>query len=345
MTYNVYRINEANEFFEKELLTNFNADIYHTKEWVSSCELSEGEEVFYLLIVCQDEKAFFPLIKRLIKNTDYFDLFTPYGYGGVAFSLNASADFKLNTLNFLKNYLIKTNCVSVFLRLHPLLNHGLDKSPFYFDNGLTLSVDLNREYSEIQQEYSSGHKYDLKKSNKNNDLILIDDEGFSYYTDFLNIYIETMKYLSASEFYFFNENYFLDLKDKLGKNLKLVVVKCGNQVIGASLFLLHNTIIQYHLSGTSIEGRKYQPSKIILDYMIKWGIENKYSVLHLGGGIGGNTDALYKFKKGFSSTDMKFSTIRMVVNEDAYQELSLKSGFSIDKISNLSDFFPIYRKS
>jgi lipid II:glycine glycyltransferase (peptidoglycan interpeptide bridge formation enzyme) len=99
------------------------------------------------------------------------------------------------------------------------------------------------------------------------------------------------------------------------------------------------------LSGTSIEGRKYQPSKIILDYMIKWGIENKYSVLHLGGGVGGNADALYKFKKGFSSTDMKFSTIRMVVNEDIYQELSLRSGFSIDEISNLSDFFPIYRKS
>lgn len=345
MTYNVYRVNEKDEFFTKELLSNFNTDIYHTKEWINSCDLNEQEEIFCLLITNQNEKAFFPLIKRMIKDTDYFDLFTPYGYGGVSFSLNSSVNFKLNSLEFLKDYLIETNCISVFLRLHPLLNSELNKSPFYFDNGVTLSVDLKRDYFDIQKEYSSGHKYDLKKSSKNSELFLFDDQDFIYYKDFINIYIETMKYLSASDFYFFNEKYFLNLKERLGNKLKLVVVKQNSTVIGASLFLLHKNIIQYHLSGTSKEGRKYQPSKIILDYIIKWGIENNYSVLHLGGGVGGNLDALYKFKKGFSSNDIRFSTIRMVVNETIYKELSLKSGFSIEEISNLSDFFPIYRKS
>lgn len=345
MTYKVDKIDTNDEFLIKELLTNFDTDIYHTKEWVSSCELNDQEEVFYLLISFQDEKAFFPLIKRKIKNTDYFDLFTPYGYGGVAFTHNSSEKFRLNSLNYLREYLSTTKCVSVFLRLHPLLNQGLNNSPFYFDNGVTLFVNLEREYYEIQKKYSSGHKYDLKKSSKNSDLILIDDKSYTYYKNFISIYLETMKYLSASKFYFFNENYFFNLKTMLGENLKLVVVKNEDTVIGASLFLLHNKIIQYHLSGTSQEGRNFQPSKLILDYMIKWGSENKYSVLHLGGGVGGNIDHLYKFKKGFSSEEMKFSTIRMVISEEVYSEISLNAGFNLDQISDLSDFFPIYRKS
>ncbi|QIC77322.1 hypothetical protein FSC17_13715 [Acinetobacter indicus] len=72
-----------------------------------------------------------------------------------------------------------------------------------------------------------------------------------------------MRYLQASDFYYFDKEYFYKMKELLSEKLKLVIVKLNEQVIGASLFMLHNNIIQYHLSGTTVEGRKYQPSKLI----------------------------------------------------------------------------------
>ena len=134
------------------------------------------------------------------------------------------------------------------------------------------------------------------------------------------------------------------MKSLLAEKLKLVVVKLNNQVIGASLFMLHNGIIQYHLSGTSIDGRKFQPSKLILDYMVDWGISQGCTFLHLGGGVGGQQDALYKFKKGFAANDYSFYTVRLITNNTIYRNLCSDLNFTEAEIDNISDFFPLYRK-
>src|SRR5690606_19058190 len=112
--------------------------------------------------------------------------------------------------------------------------------------------------------------------------------------------------------------------------------KLNDQIIGASLFMLENGIIQYHLSGTTIEGRKYQPSKLILDYMVDWGISQGYNFLHLGGGVGGKQDALYKFKKGFAADDYSFYTVRLITNKMVYRQLCLDLKFIDTEIDNIS---------
>ena len=60
----------------KSQLLNFDTDIYHSIEWLLlNKDLQEGE---IHCIFLEDGKncAFFPLIKRNIKNTAYFDLIT-----------------------------------------------------------------------------------------------------------------------------------------------------------------------------------------------------------------------------------------------------------------------------
>ena len=329
----------------KSQLLNFDTDIYHSIEWLLlNKDLQEGE---IYCIFLEDEKncAFFPLIKRKIKNTSFFDLITPYGYGGVAFKKNTDTAFRENIFVLLKDYLRNTNCISVFLRLHPLLNNNVKESGFVFGNGVTLATNLNSSYSDLYSKYSSGHKYDLKKSKKNENISIVDDADFIFFDDFIEIYLETMRYLQASDFYYFDKEYFYKMKELLAEELKLVVVKLNEQVIGASLFMLHNNIIQYHLSGTTVEGKKYQPSKLILDYIIDWGISQGYSFLHLGGGVGGQQDALYKFKKGFAADDYSFYTVRLITNITAYKQLCLDLKFIESEIDNISNFFPLYRKA
>jgi hypothetical protein len=329
----------------KSQLLNFDTDIYHSIEWLLLNEdLQEGE---IYCIFLEDEKncAFFPLIKRKIKNTSFFDLITPYGYGGVAFKKNTDTDFKENIFELLRDCLSNTNCISVFLRLHPLLNNNVKESEFVFGNGVTLATKLNSSYPDLYNKYSSGHKYDLKKSKKNENISIVDDADFILFDNFIEIYLETMRYLQATDFYFFDREYFYRMKGLLADKLKLVVVKFNEQVIGASLFMLDNGIIQYHLSGTTIDGKKYQPSKLILDYMIDWGISQGYNFLHLGGGVGGQQDALYKFKKGFTADEYSFYTVRLIINSTVYRQLCLDLKFTDTEIDNISNFFPLYRKA
>ncbi|WP_180025388.1 GNAT family N-acetyltransferase [Acinetobacter sp. YH16049] len=337
-------ITEDNLSTIKNELLNFETDIYHSIDWLLlNKDLQEGE---ISCIFLEDGKncAFFPLIKRNIKNTAYFDLITPYGYGGVAFKKATDIDFKEKVFEELNQHLSTTNCISVFLRLHPLLNKVVVADGAVFENGTTLAIKLNNSYPEIYSKYSSGHKYDLKKSKKNENICIIDHTDFLYFDDFIEIYLETMRYLDASDFYFFDKEYFYRMKKLLAEKLKLVVVKLNDQIIGASLFMLHNGIIQYHLSGTTIEGRKYQPSKLILDYMVNWGVSQGYTFLHLGGGVGGQQDALYKFKKGFSADDYSFYTVRLITNNNIYRTLCSDLNFTDVEIDNISDFFPLYRK-
>ena len=337
-------ITENNLSVISDQLGNFDTDIYHSIEWLLLNKDLQDGEISCIFLEKDNNCAFFPLIKRNIKNTSYFDLITPYGYGGVAFSKTSNKDFREKIFEELKESLEDSNCISVFLRLHPLLNQEVVAGGAVLDNGTTLAIKLDTSYPDIYSKYSSGHKYDLKKSKKNESICIVDDTAFLYFDDFIDIYLETMRYLEASNFYFFNKEYFYTMKSLLAEKLKLVVVKLNNQVIGASLFMLHNGIIQYHLSGTTIDGRKFQPSKLILDYMVDWGISQGCTFLHLGGGVGGQQDALYKFKKGFAANDYSFYTVRLITNNTIYRNLCSDLNFTEAEIDNISDFFPLYRK-
>lgn len=344
MNYNI-KIFEGEDLslIDKEVC-NFETDIYHTSLWVEANKNIEQGSLFSILVENGDNKAYLPLIKRKVDRTEFFDLITPYGYGGIAFSKFATDDFKKNILSKISSYLETTNCISLFLRLHPILNSDLHDDVYIHKNGTTLALNLENSFESISKSYSSGHRYDIRKSLKNESITVIDDLSFEYFESFIEIYTETMNLLEASDFYFFDKSYFDNLKEKLGNSLKLIVVKLDNNVIGASLFMLHNNIIQYHLSGTTSQGRSYQPSKLILNYMIEWGIENNYKYLHLGGGVGSEKDHLYAFKKRFGATDFEFCTVRMITNKEMYEDLCKALKYSEDEINNTSDFFPLYRK-
>lgn len=324
-------------------LVEFDTDIYHSRLWLqANQELQEGS-LFAIMVENGSNRAFLPLLKRDINHESYYDLITPYGYGGIAFSKDATASFKNTVLDKVYEYLSDDKCISMFLRLHPLLNGDIDSSCI-FQNGVTLAVKLDRDYETIKKSYASGHRYDIKKALKTESISVIDDIDFEYFREFIDIYIETMEKLNASDFYHFNEDYFYYLKDSLGDSLKLIVVKLDDAVIGASLFMMHNNIIQYHLSGTTEEGRSYQPSKLIIDYMIKFGVSEDYEYLHLGGGVGSEKDKLYEFKKRFSASEFNFTTVKMITNKEVYTDLCTNLNYSDSEIKDLSGFFPLYRK-
>ena len=328
-----------------ELILKLDIDIYQTPQWLIINKESPCDQINCILIEFDNNIAFIPLIKRHIKNTPFFDLMTPYGYGGIAFSQNADQHFKENILCLLMDYLQQTDYVSIFLRLHPILNQDLKTSPALMPNGMTLNVPLALGHDTLFSRYRSGHRYDIRKNLKQEDIEVSIDNDFAHLDDFIDLYHQTMQRLNATRFYFFDKTYFYTMRALLADKLKLVVVKKANKVIGAALFLLQSNIIQYHLSGNSQDGRKYQPAKLIIDHMIQWGIAHNYKFLHLGGGLGGRKDELYKFKKGFAAEELDFHTARLVINQNVYELLCQQQGYDKQMIEDKLNFFPLYRNS
>nr|WP_279052440.1 hypothetical protein [Acinetobacter tandoii] len=320
----------------------FNFDIYHLSGWLKSSAVIDDGQAKGLMIKFGNNELLFPLIIRRIDSI-FWDATSPYGYGGPlgdSVLTNQEIDQLLqNAINFLKEH----NCVSWFIRLHPILNiEWNSKFGTIVEHGPTLSSDLSKteeeHWSETQQRHQRGIKKALKQSiytkieelNENNALI------------FSKIYLETMKHVNASDFYLFDDLYFIALAKNLKGRILLITAYDNETPIAASIFTYcqESKIIQYHLGGTLDAYRNLQPAKLITHIARAWGREKRYSILHLGGGFGASLDSLYEYKKGFSSNEHVFKTHRIVVNSDVYIKLLNKNG----RVGQLTEYFPLYRK-
>lgn len=319
-------------------------DVYHTRDWLKISELSDKGEAFAICIEDKEDICFFPFIRKKI-DANFWDAFSPYGYGGPIYNLNFNLSKIDIFLTHLIEYLSQTGCVSCFFRLHPILNTSWEsKIGLIVKHGNTISVDLTKNINEHWAETRKGHRSDIKNAIKSGVTVNLFN-GYElnekYINSFYEMYQETMQHVCASDYYFFNKEYFHLLFDTLKNKVLLAVAFLDQKIIAGSIFTLCNSakIIQYHLSATKEEYRNLQPSKLILHEMRTWGNVNNYSLLHLGGGLGAQEDSLFNFKHGFSKQLSQFNSHRIIVNNEIFDSLCKKCNTNID----LKVFFPPYR--
>lgn len=330
----------------EEVLKESKYDFYHLPGYLQlECELIQGEAIYFYYEE-SNSRAVIPLVKRRIGTSEYFDVVNPYGYAGIL--INKHFDYKLFSdiiTSFYKSC-YKDNIISAFFRLNPVLNNYL-----FFESenikqeihGRTVFIDLSENYETLLSSYSSNHKRNIKKLKKEGFQVRIND--WSQYEAWQELYINTMQRLAASKYYFFDKKYFNRLSELLKSNLLLVSVhnKEGRLAAGG-LFTKFNGVIQYHLGGTNEEFLSLAPTKLMFDEIIRWGTENKFEMLHLGGGLGGDTDSLFNFKNGFSKKTMHFTTLRCITNKVVYDQM-VKDKFSHRTDLDLKQvhYFPLYR--
>ena len=83
-----------------------------------------------------------------------------------------------------------------------------------------------------------------------------------------------------------------------------------------------------------------------IDAMRWWAQEQGYKYLHLGGGVGGSEDGVFKFKEAFSKSRHNFQTWRFVCDREKYDYLltlnAQAKNTSVEELES-SGFFPAYR--
>ncbi|UYP48050.1 hypothetical protein NEF87_004335 [Candidatus Lokiarchaeum ossiferum] len=286
---------------------------------------------------------------NLNKNYEFFDLTTPYGYGGPLFNILNDKGVKESILIFFKEYSIyckKNNYISEFIRFHPLLkNHKLltdiSEIQLQYLNDV-VAIDLTKDKPDIFSNFKKNKRYQIRKSEKMECKVIIDENPqLSDIKSFIDLYYQTMDKNTASNKYYFSEKFILNHFEMLHGRIIVAKAILASEIVGMSLFIFGNEYIHYHLSGSKkIKG--LYPSDMILWYIVKWAKtqNNKcFNWFHLGGGRGTN-DSLFKFKSGFSQHTFPFYLGKIIFCPKEYEKLSKKN----PNCEENETFFPPYRK-
>ncbi|MFD1031313.1 peptidoglycan bridge formation glycyltransferase FemA/FemB family protein [Metaplanococcus flavidus] len=280
-----------------------------------------------------------------LKGESYYDLVTPYGYGGPVITEcknNKEELVQEFQLEFQK-YCFDNNIVSEFVRFHPLLSNEQDFKDCYTVNFRrnTTGTTLKPYDDPVQTEFSKSTKKAIRKAlNAGVEFnVIVNPKSLK---EFQRIYYATMKRIDASSHYFFDDEYFSDCLNFFGKNLILVEATYDNQVIGMELHFLYNNILHTHLSG-SIEDFHHLSPVYVLTYAIAlWGKENGVKLIHSGGGVTSDPeDGLYLFKKRFGkNTEFDYFVGYKVWNKNLYEKL-----MEAAEVNRNTEFFPAYREN
>jgi len=288
------------------------------------------------------------------------DITSVYGYTGpIASGCENDQSFLLSAWNAMVDMWRSYGIVSVFARLHPVLaNHRLlphlrsDRvnSHFSYDEfgeGKTVAIDLLPSREETWKSYDRHLRQALHRLLALGTNVTLDPE-WKYLDDFIRMYYRTMKRNNASAFYLFPGEYFCKLRETLGSHGSLIIAHCGDQVAAGGLLIEYGGIVHVHLLATDDAFVSLSPSKLIIHEAQAWARARGNRLLHLGGGRASRTDdSLFRFKSMFSDNFYTFYTGRWVVNQGAYELLTLKRENQANKLGFAlsTSYFPAYRAS
>lgn len=322
-------------------------DIYYLHEYVAPFKIISNSELFLIhfknndseicyVVEKNDIADFGPLSNALEKNK-VFDISTPYGYGGpLVKNIDEKNTFiQKEFFDNLSKWAQKENIVSQFIRFHPLLqNHKYVHQICDIKNlKNTVTIELKSE-EEIWLNMSSTCRNRIRKA-KNNGIEIKVDNSIESQMRFIQLYKETMDKNNATDFYYFNQEFFKEIFKYLGSGFNIFNSILNNRIISSAIILDCNKSLHYHLGCTDIDYIKLAPNNLLFYEIALWGARNGYTNYHLGGGVG-IEDSLLTFKKTFNKNGLiDFYIGRSIFDIIKYRDLmnlrkQLDESFNLD---------------
>ncbi len=321
---------------------SFMYDFYHCNSYN---KLDNSGEPFLFVVSNDAEFIALPLIKRSIKGTEFFDCTSVYGYAGpVASKLAEKLNIQLVIFfqQQLNQYLLDNKIVSVFSRLHPIVQQ------ISFLQGLgnivslnkTVAIDLSLPPEMQRMQYRKSNKSEINQLRKS-DYSIKKANTIEQIKSFMEIYETTMRRVNAPAHYFFDLEYFNNFLSAGDFKSMLLLVYHKDEIAAGAIFTLVNNIMQYHLAATSEAYLKKAPMKLVIDEARLLANDEELKYLHLGGGVGGSDDdSLFKFKSGFSNLNYVFKVWKWIIDQEKYDALTK---IKPNKKEINTNFFPQYR--
>ena len=351
----MYEILDNSNLKWDELVKLYNLDIYFTPQYCKIWENYGDGKVQAFLYESSLGKILYPYLIREINcvdlNTNYYDISTPYGYGGPVL-----LDYKENEISLLvkgfraefNTYADEKRIISEFIRFRSVYENcnffsNSDIECIFIRN--TIEVNLENKPEDKLNSMKASNRNGIRQAIRNElNVQFYSKPTLEHIQIFYKMYLETMNRLEASDYYKFSLKYFISTFKLLKENVEVAFVFFGDTIIASSIFLLSNKLIHYHLTGSLNGYRSYRPNYLMLyQAVLRYKAMGK-KCIHLGGGYSGN-DSLFKFKKGFYKNGLlNFYIGTKINNKDIYEKLAkeweIKNRLEVDYDS---DFFPLYR--
>lgn len=342
----IYDIENCDEW-DRIVRSFSNYDIYWLSGYVKAFQIhGDGEPLLIsydngkirgINVVFKRDIADSPKFVGKINKGEFYDLATPYGYGGWLIEGTDSSDL----FSEYEAYCKEERIVSEFVRFHPVVENDKAAQKAYdvVKLGKTVTMDLSTPDT-IWENIISKNRNMIRKAQKNG-ICILNGRSAELYEEFRFIYNKTMDKDNADEYYYFKPEFYRSILMDLPYNAQVFYAMLDDQIIAGSIMLVANGRMNYHLSGSLKEYSNLAPTNLLLYYAALWGSYNGCKTLYLGGGVGSGEDSLFKFKKAFNRQDdcHYFCIGRKIFDKDAYEKLvALRE----DDVLN-DNFFPLYR--
>lgn len=342
---NVYTLEQSDEW--DEIVRSFEEyDVYWLSGYVKAFRLhGDGEPILFyyedddtrgINVVMKRDVADDIHFKEIILKNTYYDFSTPYGYGG--WIIEGDGTGRLS-----EAYQSKMNedgIICEFVRFHPMIANHTAISTMYdvTELGNVVHMDLKTPKS-IWENITSKNRNMIRKAIKN-DVKVYNGRFPEIYDRFRDIYNATMDKDGAEEYYYFDERFYRSVLYDLPQNAQVFYAEKEGVVIAASIMLVANGRMNYHLSGSHKEYGAFAPTNLLLYEAALWGCANGCKTLYLGGGVGSGEDSLFKFKKAFNKGELNHFYIgRRIFDKDVYSWLvGIRNPGELDE-----KYFPLYR--
>ncbi|THD66766.1 peptidoglycan bridge formation glycyltransferase FemA/FemB family protein [Robertkochia marina] len=327
----------------KEILKEYDEHPYYRYEYFKHHSQDDNQ----LLVVELKHKgrslAIMPLVKRKIAHgqySGYFDVTTPYGYGGPLFKPEVTADLKEVFWDLIEKWYQDENIVTEFIRFNHNENHvGYNGEiiPTLKNIKGRILNDPEKQWKQFKPKVRNNYR----KAEKNH----LTFQSFSgkkisrdHIASFHAVYTETMDRNNAASFYFFHLDYFENLIFSDPDSFILTFAIKDNEIASTELIITHQNSMFAFLGGTRTKFFSYRPNDYLRVEIIEMGRQKGLSWYILGGGRKDN-DGLYKSKKHLfpKDEDFVFYTGRKVINREVYNALCG------NKLPKHNGYFPKYR--
>lgn len=292
------------------------SDIYYSSQYfLGALKLDPGEALLFYY-KDEDGEVAYPFIKRCIsdENTPYFDVTTPFGYGGPI--LKAGKNHSKLAANFRKafvEYCQSEKIIAEYIRFHPLKENAQ-----FFKDHLKISPLYETFTIKLKDYFTSNKKKQLPNGSaeQDSDLVVKKLGTVRHMFEFLVLYYSAARRREeADSYYFFTNDYFETLISSMGPNLHLFGAYQENKLVSACYVLAMGDTIYYHLEGSLSEMESEKTLRTLLLKIAEWGEENYYAFFHLGGDFQGEATKDKQIKRGIANCEPAVFSIGQQIHD------------------------------
>lgn len=321
-------------------------DIYFEERFGQLYEQIEGgsSEVFHF--ANEHGKIQHSFIKRpldqWLDGGGYYDLITPYGYGGPLITAVTGDQTRLvsDFETAFRSYCQQQQIISEFVRFHPIVQNAYDFRKMYRSEYCRQTIGTLISQDTMQQEFSASTRKQIRRSLRAGATITTRFAP-SRLDSFRELYYQVMQEKQASDFYFFDHSYFECLVEQYQEHLLVTEVWYQGELVGSELNFVWGDLMQAHLSATKKQYDEIAPSCLLCYGSVEWAEKHGVRVLHHGGGLTNDPqDSLLRFKRRFTkANEYEFYVGKAIYNQSMYERLT-RSNIGM---CQSTDFFPAYR--